>query len=312
MSDELDLENLTDADIVTLFEDLTYNGFDIDGVRMKVLNREDRSLDEIQYDVILCLTALAKAGNNITKLTKKVKNPKTGKNLSEFLRRLGVKKRAKSADDLTLPRIGIAFLAPYLSLRKLYADKIQVQIKSDLDVAFMDMVFCGIPDIWNMEEYQGFYIKFGKLISKEDTTEDQDDEEPVQKKRKTRSSSKRGVDIDSNDFPWVRIATEGHENDYEEIKESVISAIKKKGSMKLVKDNINTVISMVYPDLLQRSSSKIAARQLSKSRDKTKFSKKKAVPQKGKPTNDSEDELEEGEYREFENIQLHQKDTMDE
>lgn len=232
----------TDEEIIKVFDDLTYNGFDMMGVRKqfgKSKDGKDIDVDIMVNNIIMCLISLAKAGNNLDRLTNKVKVAETGKKIKVQLKRIGVKTKALMSTDITLPRTGIAFMAAYIHIRRISKLKLQSQVNCGLPVEFMDLSFCGVNEISVKREYQQFYLRFNQLIKKND--EDSDDEEHERNVKRT----KRDARPLFNDLPWVKVATTGFENDNDLIKNDVKAAvIKEKSEMNDVKLSIKLVLAV--------------------------------------------------------------------
>lgn len=191
---------LDNEDAVRKFlDEISYNGFNLTEIRDAIIKEHDNV--QIVRNVMLCFAAYSKVGNNMNKLSLNVKSQASGNNAMVALRSLGIKKKAEQSNDLTLPRVAIAFLPAYLAFRRLYADKFQDQTSSKVSVVFKDIVFAGVEVIWNMQGYQDFYEQFNDLINS-------DQAEKSTKRARTSSKQNR------NDIDWREIAKTGYESDY--------------------------------------------------------------------------------------------------
>lgn len=242
-----DLDDLSIDDITQIFDDLTYNGFDLNGMRKKFLvdkNGGDIELNVAVNHVMITLISLSKAGNNHNKLINKVKSKKTGIIVKSKLKEIGVKAKAIASNDITLTRTGIAFVAPYIMLRRIAKDKLQQAVRVNLDVVFMDLAFSGVKEINSMRGYKEFYLAFGKLIKRDDDSDDEEGEIKEQKKKR----SKRGEKTAIIDDPWITVAMNGFDSDYSDIKLDVMKAIRNLSpTLDDIKNSIKLIFELIAP-----------------------------------------------------------------
>jgi len=201
---KLDLKNLTldsDDDILKVVDGLTYNGLDLNKIRKKVLIKSDSSVS-LHDDVISMLLTYMMIGNNVRKLGEKITDKSVGEAVKVKLRAYEVKQRPVDSESVTLPRIAIAFMPAYYLLRYLSETKLQRQTSSKIEIRFMDIVFCGVPEIFDKEGYKTYYSEFSKLIEKRDSRSEDEDDEPLNSDGLTEYQAS-----------WVEIALNGYKAD---------------------------------------------------------------------------------------------------
>jgi len=182
------------------FEALVYDGFNPEKCRAKLYNDNAKTLPrskKVVEIVIRGLIAYLHVGSNINKIDGKVMNKITASALKKYLSDNNIKIKASSSDDLTLPRLAICFMGPYLLIRHVKKAKLQSQTKSTIDVTYRDLVFAGDSSIFQMAGYKEYYDEFSKTISP-----------PKKKKKPNEDELEEKVKTD-----WVSIAQIGYSTD---------------------------------------------------------------------------------------------------
>jgi hypothetical protein len=234
----LDLKNLTldtDDDILKVVDGLTYNGLDLNKIRKKILKKSESAVS-LHDDVISMLLTYMMIGNNVRKLGEKITNKVIGDAVKIKLRAYEVKQKPVDSESITLPRIAIAFMPAYYLLRYLSESKLQKQTSSKIDVRFMDIVFCGVPEIFDKEGYKTYYSEFNKLIEKKDDRSEEDDPEPLNSDGLTEYQAS-----------WVEIALNGYKADVKvrAIMERVLKISKEEVSADKIRETIDEIMKTV-------------------------------------------------------------------
>jgi len=206
----------TNEYVSKLFDDLTYSGLDLDKLRIQLFTDDHENPVEVPEAInrtILSLTSLAKCGNNLNKLTKKIKDVNTGNMVVQRLGSVGFINKANTCDDLTLPRIGIAFCGTYLLLRKLKASKLSAVVSTSLAKQYQDMAFVGWPEVRNKPGYDDYYKNFSDLIdqdviSQKEQSKMKPDEKKAYEEKMTEKREK-----------WMKIAQDGYAKDRQKIRD---------------------------------------------------------------------------------------------
>jgi len=167
--------------IIAVYESaLKYEGFSPGKTRKAFFDFVNEDKDKVMW---VCMMAVFQAyshiGNNISKLKKKRVSLTLSANVMKEVDALGIRKKAAKSDQLTLPRIIIAFLPMYLLYRRFLAKGLQEQTQSSIDVDYKDILFCGVPEIRGKDGYDSFHKEFswflhnakvGKQVKMDDTT----------------------------------------------------------------------------------------------------------------------------------------------
>jgi hypothetical protein len=189
-SSELELGPVTEDFLNELASDLTYQTFDVVG--MRALLRGSIGFKQL----MVCLVAYIKAGNNYSSsLTKSRKKSETANGVIALLGRLSVVSRKTSVDSITLSRIAICFPHILLFVRKhliaggLLAD----QFPGTCDVQDQDFALAVFHP--NDEAYLKFHTMFSMVLSQASTD----------KVRKGKTEDEILMESKS----WIRIAATG-------------------------------------------------------------------------------------------------------
>lgn len=145
---------------------IKYEGFSPRLVREAFLvKRPDNNVSA--RDLIMAFAAYAHIGNNISKLTVRRVNHDIGKRLILAADGMGIAKKNRTRNGLTLPRIVISFMPEYLVFRKFLAGDLQSQTESILNTFYKDVCFHGCPAIRSMTGYKEYHIEFSSYINEE-------------------------------------------------------------------------------------------------------------------------------------------------
>jgi hypothetical protein len=278
--------DLTEKNLDEIFDALTYNGFSIDDVRKNVIVESDgsfRTIEEVRNFIIVSLISLAKAGNNLSKLTSKVKDKQVGLEVKKKIKEFGIKVKAKDPGTITLPRMAIAFLPTYILIRKKFKEHLQRQTASTLNIVYCDISLCGVEEIWNKTGYQDFYHSFSKLIGKkkkkddddddddsDDDDSDSEDDEPAKKKRKKNNSKaekKKDGKQKKKNMGWVNIAQAGFAADLQSIKDYTVKVVKSKKTkitMDMIRDSIDGMVKTIGYEINDKGAISVKAVQENK------------------------------------------------
>lgn len=186
------IANTGESSLLRVLDDVLnatkYNGLDLSGIR-KNLIKISSNIRERNARILTYLVIYARCGTNSSKLRDKIGNLDEGARYIRLLSGDQVKMKAEKSDTLTLPRIAIALLPVYLMIRKLKKDAFIKQVNVELDIAYHDIIFCGVERIREMSGYAQFYSQFSKLISNDKEYDEVKQEE------------------------WIMVASNGYIND---------------------------------------------------------------------------------------------------
>lgn len=186
------IANTGESSLLRVLDDVLnatkYNGLDLSGIR-KNLIKISSNIRERNARILIYLVIYARCGTNSSKLRDKIGNLDEGARYIRLLSGDQVKMKAEKSDTLTLPRIAIALLPVYLMIRKLKKDAFIKQVNVELDIAYHDIIFCGVERIREMSGYAQFYSQFSKLISNDKEYDEVKQEE------------------------WIMVASNGYIND---------------------------------------------------------------------------------------------------
>lgn len=193
----------------------------------KITRRAVRSMSHGNFDYAQAILAfsygLTRIGNNTTKLGKKRVNKKQAAQILTMTTKFQVKARAKEKEDLTLPRIGLAFAAEHFMVRKYLTDEMQNLVENDvLDSYYQDLSFVGIPAINSLQGFEEFNKEISMAIYKAKGS-----------KNARRASDEYGLNEDSDGYKeflkdhkhWTKIATDGYKSETEYFKRRMQAAI---------------------------------------------------------------------------------------
>jgi len=235
-----DINIKTTLDISNLLEELSYDGYDPIKLRSK-FNNSDESIK----DIIICLSAYSKVGNNSNKLTNKVKDKNTGKKVLNTLKKLDVKNSAESSDSLTLPRIASAFMPVYFLFRILLNKNLGANDHTNTEIA--DICFCGYKEIYNYKGYKEFYDEFSRSISNLD--------HELRSARETKKQSLAEIRADiikehnDNQIRWLKIIRTGFINDSKVMKlMEGLFTLYKKNELRPNLDDLKVLIEHMITD----------------------------------------------------------------
>lgn len=185
--------------IATILPAIVYDGYKPSRIRSKFIKKHDDK-NVVAKDLIMCFSAYAHIGNNITKLQKRRVDVNTGAKLQAAVETMGVKKADRSRYGLTLPRIAIAFMPEYLMFRRFWAKDLQSQTASSINVAYKDVAFAGCAAIRAMAGYPEYHEEFATYIfsGKPNDIADPKDEKFIK-----------------NHKQWTKVATTGYSSDAE-------------------------------------------------------------------------------------------------
>lgn len=231
----------TDDDFYGMIDGLTYNGLDLNKIRKKIYSK-DITVEESCDDVVCMLMAYMMIGNNTAKLTDKITSKSIGESIKLKLRSYDVRQRPSSSETLTLPRIAIAFLPAYFLLRSFAESKLQKQTSSTIDVRFMDVAFCGVPEIWNKEGYSLFYSEFNNLISDPEKNVEDDDQIML-----------NSHSLTEDQMSWVEIAANGYKTDVKVklIMERVMNINLENINSALIKKTVEDIFATILDEQLE-------------------------------------------------------------
>jgi hypothetical protein len=199
----MDLEISKIEDIEKLIVDLTYDGFNSKEIRDEFERRKGTF-----SDLVICLIAYAKIGNNPKKLNEKIKNLETGKSVLDVMVRLGINNSSDGVAKLTLSRLALAFMPVYLSLRISIKDKLEENELTDRIIS--DICFCGCEMIYDSEGYEDFHKMFSRSISDIDYEIEEARSDHRRPMSYVENLEKK---YQENYVDWLKVMTRGFESD---------------------------------------------------------------------------------------------------
>lgn len=217
MTDPTDVTNIIKS-VITLDHATKYSGFSAKKVRMNFIN-SCPSANEYARDLILLLMGFVRIANNVGKIQKKRENSKQAKKIQDLYSDKKFKTKAMTAEELTLPRLAIAFMPELLMVRTFLITDIQNQFETGLETRFADLQLAGSADIYSRPGYADFYKQMSAAIHK------------VAGKQNARSATdKYGVDPNDAKFQenlkrWLKVAQDGFSKDQAIVKNRLTAAI---------------------------------------------------------------------------------------
>lgn len=165
LDDKWDIKTTEDFDrmVKVILPSIKYKGFDPALIRRIFVENSD---DHIMFvkRLMICFSGYAEVGNSVGKLSTKRKDPEFAQRMAQVLTTLGIKKKAVTSDDLTLPRLAIAFMPLYLLFRIHHRTRVPVKSKSNLPIEHQDICFSGYAPLSGSETYHKFHLEFSSLI----------------------------------------------------------------------------------------------------------------------------------------------------
>jgi hypothetical protein len=160
---EADFETILLNAIELCSEATIYEGFSPSAIRKAVLSKFENK-NNYATVLVYALIIYIRVGNNIGKITEKRKDSDKINEMLKDVSILSVKKSARNKEDLTYPRIAIAFMPELLVMRKYLITDLQIQVNCLLSSEYHDLAFAGCNHISEMNGYSEFYKAFSKLI----------------------------------------------------------------------------------------------------------------------------------------------------
>lgn len=204
--------------IIILDHATKYVGFSAKKIRQTFLD-SCTSPNSYTRDLVLLLMGFVRISNNIGKIQKKRENIVQAKKIQELYSDKKIKMRASAADEITLPRLAIAFMPELLMVRTHLVSDLQNQFETGLEVRFADIQFAGSPDIYGRAGYAEFHRQMSAAIHR------------VGGNKATRSEAdKFGVDpkdekFDKNLKRWLKVSQDGFAKEQPVVKERLRNAI---------------------------------------------------------------------------------------
>jgi hypothetical protein len=191
------------SELQGMFEGIQYDGLNLPKIRAKFIAsiKDVKSERKKAIDLIKILQAYIVCGNNSEKLLSKIVDKSQGRELRDTLKSLEIKRSATSSDDMTAPRMALAFIPVLIIIRRYYSGLNKIPVKAgEVEVWKQDLAFLGIEYFSS----DALYINFHKTFSK--TLKDASDKANKVKKD------------ESEDFEvywqrWKIIAENGKKND---------------------------------------------------------------------------------------------------
>jgi hypothetical protein len=183
------------AELIELFEDLSYVGFDTREFRQALV-----AAGVTGPEVMKMLTVYMAMGNNPfqDKRKQKARDPAEAERISTWLATKGVRQNASEGNPVTLGRLAKAYAPVLLAMRRHMGPRLRSQLETRTPIDQCDLAFLGYDRTVQCRDAGDFTERFGAIITKANPRNSKlADEEVVRRNRGYAEIARAGLERDA-------------------------------------------------------------------------------------------------------------------